>query len=124
MKNPAAVALGKLGGSKGGQKRAENLSPEQRSEIAQRAAQARWAKAKKVMPVEADTSTGGGSAGHDLIEGLIKKLPPESSAWATRDRYKWLQAANTIFDLIYENVEDGGSLRIEIEDSASRKGSN
>ena len=28
MKNPAAVALGKLGGSKGGQKRAENLSPE------------------------------------------------------------------------------------------------
>ena len=45
----------------------------------------------------------GGSGGrHDLIEGLIKKLPPESSAWATRDRYKWLQAANLIFDLIYE----------------------
>ncbi len=63
IKNPAAVALGKLGGSKGGQKRAENLSPERRREIAQRAAQARWAKAKKVMPVEADTSTGGGSTG-------------------------------------------------------------
>ncbi len=61
---------------------------------------------------------GGGGERHDLIEGLIKKLPPESSAWATRDRYKWLQAANTIFDLIYENAEDGGSLRIEIEDSA------
>ena len=61
---------------------------------------------------------GGSDGRHDLIEGLIKKLPPESSAWATRDRYKWLQAANMIFDLIYENAEDGGSLRIEIEDSA------
>ena len=61
---------------------------------------------------------GGGGGRHDLIEGLIKKLPPESSAWATRDRYKWLQAANTIFDLIYESAEDGGSLRIEIQDAA------
>ena len=61
---------------------------------------------------------GGSGARHDLIEGLIKKLPPEDSAWATRDRYKWLQAANMIFDLIYENAEHGGSLRIEIEDSA------
>lgn len=43
-KNPAAVALGKLGGRKGGRARAAKLSPEQRKEIAQRAAQARWAK--------------------------------------------------------------------------------
>jgi len=43
-KNPAAVALGKLGGSKGGKARAANLSPEKRHEIAQKAAQARWAK--------------------------------------------------------------------------------
>jgi hypothetical protein len=43
-KNPAAVALGKLGGSKGGRARAAKLSPEQRKAIAQRAAQARWAK--------------------------------------------------------------------------------
>ena len=51
--------------------------------------------------------------------GLIKKLPPESTAWATKDRYKWLQAANTIFDLIYdESAEDGGSLKIEIQDAA------
>jgi hypothetical protein len=41
-KNPAAVALGKLGGSKGGRKRAENLSPERRKEIAKKAAQERW----------------------------------------------------------------------------------
>lgn len=42
-KNPAAVALGKLGGRKGGPARAAKLTPEQRAEIARRAAAARWA---------------------------------------------------------------------------------
>ena len=46
VKNPAAVALGKLGGSKGGRIRAERLSPEARKAIAQQAAKARWAKGK------------------------------------------------------------------------------
>lgn len=41
-KNPAAVALGKLGGSKGGKARARNLSPERRAEIAKKAAEKRW----------------------------------------------------------------------------------
>ena len=44
-KNPAAVALGRLGGRKGGQARAERLTPEQRQTIAKRAAQARWGRA-------------------------------------------------------------------------------
>jgi hypothetical protein len=43
-KNPAAVALGRLGGLKGGKARAEKLTPEQRKEIAIKAAQARWGK--------------------------------------------------------------------------------
>jgi hypothetical protein len=43
-KNPAAVALGRLGGLKGGKARAKKLSPEQRLEIAKKAAQARWSK--------------------------------------------------------------------------------
>ena len=43
-KNPNAVALGRLGGKKGGKARAEKLTPEQRSEIARRAAQARWSR--------------------------------------------------------------------------------
>ena len=42
-KNPAAVALGRLGGKKGGRARAENLSPEKRKEIATKAARQRWA---------------------------------------------------------------------------------
>jgi len=41
-KNPAAVALGKLGGAKGGKARAAKLTPEERSAIAKRAAAARW----------------------------------------------------------------------------------
>jgi hypothetical protein len=43
-RNPAAVALGRLGGLKGGKARANTLTPEQRSEIAKKAAQARWGK--------------------------------------------------------------------------------
>jgi hypothetical protein len=45
-KNPNAVALGKLGGSRGGKIRAERLTAEQRTEIARKAVTARWAKAK------------------------------------------------------------------------------
>ncbi len=43
-KNPAAVALGRLGGKKGGPARAEKLTKERRSEIAKKAAKARWGK--------------------------------------------------------------------------------
>lgn len=41
-KNPAAVALGRLGGLKGGKARMEKLSPKRRAEIAKKAARARW----------------------------------------------------------------------------------
>ena len=44
IKNPAAVALGRLGGLKGGPARAKKLTPEQRKEIARKAARARWKK--------------------------------------------------------------------------------
>lgn len=42
-KNPHAVALGKMGGLKGGKARAKNLSAAQRKGIAKKAARARWA---------------------------------------------------------------------------------
>lgn len=41
-KDPAAVALGRKGGLKGGKARAASMTPEQRSEAARKAAQARW----------------------------------------------------------------------------------
>jgi len=43
-KNPAAVALGRLGGKRGGRARAQKLSPGKRREIARKAAAARWQK--------------------------------------------------------------------------------
>ena len=43
-KNPAAVALGRLGGLKGGKARAEKLSARKRSEIAKKGAAARWGR--------------------------------------------------------------------------------
>jgi len=41
-KNPAAVELGRLGGKKGGKARAESMTPEERREVARRAALKRW----------------------------------------------------------------------------------
>ena len=47
QKDPAAVALGRKGGKKGGFARAASMTPKQRSESARKAVQARWAKAKE-----------------------------------------------------------------------------
>jgi len=43
-KNPHAVALGRLGGLKGGKARAAKLTPKQRKQVAELAAKARWKK--------------------------------------------------------------------------------
>lgn len=43
-KDPAAVALGRKGGLKGGKARAAKMTPEQRSEAARKAARARWSR--------------------------------------------------------------------------------
>ena len=45
-KDPAAVALGRTGGLKGGKARAAKMTPDERSAAAKRAAAARWAKSK------------------------------------------------------------------------------
>jgi hypothetical protein len=45
-KNPAAVALGRLGGRKGGPARIAQLSAEGRTELARKASRARWDKHK------------------------------------------------------------------------------
>lgn len=42
--NPHAVAMGRLGGLKGGKARAEKLSRAKRVKIAKKAAEARWKK--------------------------------------------------------------------------------
>jgi hypothetical protein len=45
-KNPAAVALGRLGGKKSAEGRMKKLTPQQRSDIAKHAARVRWTKKK------------------------------------------------------------------------------
>jgi hypothetical protein len=46
-KNPAAVALGRLGGMKGGKARAAKLTADQRAEIARKAAKTRWQSSRE-----------------------------------------------------------------------------
>ena len=48
-KDPAAVALGRKGGLKGGKARAAKMTPEERSEAARQAAQARWSSQTKKL---------------------------------------------------------------------------
>lgn len=63
-KNPAAVALGKLGGSKGGLARAKNLTDEVKKAIARQGGLARQAiaRAKKAAEATAVASRRGGSS--------------------------------------------------------------
>jgi hypothetical protein len=48
LRNPHAVALGKLGGKQGGKTRAQRLSPAKRKEIAKLGAEARWSTQRSV----------------------------------------------------------------------------
>jgi hypothetical protein len=63
-KNPMAVALGKLGGSKGGKARAANLTDEEKIAIARKGGLARQAMArlKKEAEARANASGRGGSS--------------------------------------------------------------
>jgi hypothetical protein len=45
-KDPAAVALGRKGGLKGGKARATNMTPEQRSAAAKKAVESRWRRSR------------------------------------------------------------------------------
>lgn len=49
-KNPAAVALGRLGGLKGGRARADKLSADRKQQIARNAALKRWSREGKRKP--------------------------------------------------------------------------
>jgi len=73
-KNPHAVALGKLGGLKGGTARAESLSDERRSEIAKKAAQSRWKKMEVRQTLLVKEST-------DIYKAHVRQitLPTENS---------------------------------------------
>jgi len=89
-KNPAAVALGRKGGKKGGAARAAKLTPEQRSESARKAVRARWAKVKK-------------AAGHKLVRrsGMVAGSSAGLSASdeAVRDLLRRIKTANNPIEI-------------------------
>jgi hypothetical protein len=101
MKNPDAVSLGKLGGSKGGFARAAKLSIEERRAIATCAARTRWGissedrYALSLSDVDSPTVSVGL---HPLIVGLFAELPKrEGEEWGIHARRRWLQLAASIF---------------------------
>jgi hypothetical protein len=51
QKNPAAVALGRLGGKRKVAKGFSKMTPERRSEIAREAVKKRWAEAKRKLDI-------------------------------------------------------------------------
>ena len=66
-------------------------------------------------PKNGGTDSGGGGGRHQLIIGLIETLPPEKTEWPTDERKDWLEAAATIFNLIYKSA-DKNSLVIEVRE--------
>ena len=124
-KDPAAVALGRKGGKKGGPARAAKLTPAQRSEIARKAVQARWAKSKAKRSADYIVNKGDNVGMKTLKECQIdESMPVVTAATDTSDHtflslLKQYKATNdptemrrlseqierTIFHKQYENVK-------------------
>lgn len=71
-KDPAAVALGRKGGKKGGLARAASMTPTQRSESARKAVQARWAKSKTKRSTDYIVNGMGSSLGMPTFSGSVE----------------------------------------------------
>jgi hypothetical protein len=106
-KDPAAVALGRKGGKKGGPARAAKLTPAQRSESARKAVQARWAKAKTTFNEfqidEATSSAARSDTSDHAFVSLLKRYkaindPTEMEALSE-------QIKRMIFHKQYENTK-------------------
>ena len=61
----------------------------------------------QTLPIAPKPMYGGGGGGskdlHPFIVGLLDTLPPPATVWSKQDRQKWLQAAENIFSLIYQD---------------------
>jgi len=85
-KDPAAVALGRKGGKKGGPARAAKLTPEQRSESARKAVRARWVKAN-AQKSAAYIVNKGGARGKKIFKEFPNEAVPAAVAHTdTSDR--------------------------------------
>jgi hypothetical protein len=101
-KNPAAVALGRKGGKKGGPARAAKLTPEQRSESARKAVQARWSKARGVS--EAVPAARALDASKKALHLCLKRIKNAKDENELRRLTEELQ--RIVFHRQYQNAED------------------
>lgn len=62
---------------------------------------------QKDPPMEEGGGGDGGGKRHPFIEGLIKTLPPANQPWTLEKRAQWLQAAVSVFNLIYPDDSSG-----------------
>jgi hypothetical protein len=103
-KNPAAVALGRKGGKKGGSARAVKLTPVQRSESARKAVQARWAKTKVAAGREAAPATPGIDASKKALHLCLKRIKQAKTESELRRLAEDLQ--RIVFHRQYRNAEN------------------
>ena len=94
------------------------IKPANKINISQSTAKA---ETKQVSELPSQGGGNNGSRLHPLIQGLIKELPEPNTEWSLDQRVKWLQAATSIFPLIYSDssdkiikIDDSG--RISLED--------
>lgn len=96
MKDPAAVALGRKGGQKGGPARAAKLTSEQRSESARKAVQARWVKASMGKGSAVVRGSGVGRKTSEAKSTIVATSPSERAILALLER---IRLANNPTDL-------------------------
>ncbi|MGD0868682.1 MAG: hypothetical protein ABSB88_03960 [Bryobacteraceae bacterium] len=99
-KNPAAVALGRKGGKKGGPARAAKLTPEQRSESARKAVQARWSKAKR----DSSPATPVPDTSRNALHLCLRRIKGAKDEAELRRLTEELQ--RIVFHRQYQNAED------------------
>ena len=106
-KDPAAVALGRKGGKKGGPARAAKLTPKQRSESARKAVQARWTKAKEGEVKKAKMETAPiASSTMDTSDNAVLALLKRIKATNNQNEIRQLsdQLERVIFHKQYANA--------------------
>jgi hypothetical protein len=103
-KNPAAVALGRIGGKKGGPARAAKLTPAQRSDSARKAVQARWAKNKDASGNEAAPAAVAVDSSKKALHLCLKRIKQAKTEGEIRRLTQDLQ--RIVFHRQYQNAEN------------------
>jgi hypothetical protein len=103
-KNPAAVALGRKGGKKGGPARAAKLTPTQRSESARNAVQARWGKGLRKQANQAKPAATTLDTSKKALHLCLKRIKEAESESELRRLTEELQ--RIVFHRQYQNAEN------------------